>query len=118
MPLFSFDLRWLTGSCLCLIGFALVSLAFKVWWMPLHRRAVLFEPYLKERGVRTLLDSWPLVFVFGTCLIATGISKWAYYLSGNGGAEVASGIGLLEAIFSIWAAGSVTVVAVRAWRES
>lgn len=117
MDLLSLDLRWLTGTCLCLIGLSLVSLALKVWWMPLHRRAVVFEPYLTDRGVRMMLDAWPLVFVLGGFLIITGVSKWAYYLSGYGAAEIASGIGFLEAIFSIWTAGSVTVVAVRAWRE-
>lgn len=107
------DLRWLTAISDGILGLALIALAIRVWWMPLHRRAVVFEPYLKPRGVEWLMQSWPLVFVAGLFLIVSGASRFAYWHQGQ---SFASGIGLMEAIFSLWAAGSVAVVSVRAWR--
>ena len=114
------DLRWLSASCHIFIGLTLIALAIHVWWMPLHKRAVLFEPYLTAEGVKLLLTAWPLVFVAGVFLCVAGLSKWAYYLRWHGTMHdnLASGIGTLEAIFSVWAACSVAVVTVRAWRKA
>jgi hypothetical protein len=86
--------------------------------MPLHRRAVLFEPYLTPRGVALMLNAWPVVFVVGAFMLVSGASRLAFFL--NGGRVLDSftlGIGMLEAIFSFWAAGSVAVVAARTWRK-
>lgn len=114
----SLDLRWLTAICQMAIGGMMILTALRLWFMPLHERAILFEPYLTTRGARLLLDAWPLVFVCGAFLIVSGVSKWVYYLRWQGQApdELAGGVSLMEAIFAIWAAGSVAVVAVRAWR--
>jgi hypothetical protein len=115
---FDIDLRWVTAICYGVVGLSFVALAVWVWWMPLHRRAVLFEPYLTPRGVELMLGAWPLVFVVGAFMIVSGASRLAYFMhSGRVLDSFTLGIGMLEAIFSFWAAGSVTVVAARAWRK-
>ena len=115
----SLDLRWLTAGCQMLIGFALILLAIRVWWMPLHRRAVLFGPFLTDKGLVAMLRAWPAVFVIGLTTFIWGVSKWAYYerWTGELGTETANGIGLLEAILSVWAAVSLAILAFRACRK-
>lgn len=112
------DLRWLSALCHGFIGVSLVAVALRVWWMPLHQRAVAFEPYLTGKGVAAMLNAWPAVFIAGMLLVVAGISKWVYYARWHGSIhdQFASGVGLAEAIFSVWAACSVAVVTVRAWR--
>lgn len=114
----AFDLRWLTAGCYGLVGGAFIALAVWVWWMPLHKRAVLFEPYLTARGVQTMLRTWPLVFVIGVLLLVSAATRLAYFLHGGRVLDsVTLSLGMLEAAFSFWTASSVTVVAVRVWRE-
>lgn len=111
------DLRWLTGLCDGVIGVALICVSLWVWFMPLYRRAVMFEPYFTPEGARWLLRVWPLMFIIGAFMLVSAAARLAYYLHGN---PVMDGfvlsIGAFEAVFSLWAAGSVTVVTVRLWR--
>jgi hypothetical protein len=112
------DLRWVTAAVLCMIGLYLIALAIRIWWMPLTRRAELFGPLLTDGGYRALLRSWPIVFLGGMFLLICGVSKFAYYQrwQGDVATEVANSIGVVEAAFSLWVAGSIAVLTVRAWR--
>ena len=110
------DVRWLTALCLLFIGASLLFLAVRVWWMSPERRAMVFGPYMTGKGLEFMLKSWPAVFTFGLFLMVVGLSKGIYYERWYGGVSdsTANAVGLLEAIFALWAAGWVIVVAARA----
>ena len=113
------DLRWVTAACLVLIGTLLIVTAIRLWWMPKWKRAIVFEPVLTVDGLRLLLWAWPVTFVLGFFMLVAGISKWVYYLRWLGAVETdtANFVGAFEAFVAFWAAGSVVVVTVRAWRR-
>jgi uncharacterized membrane-anchored protein len=112
------DLRWLTAICFVIIGAVLITLAFRLWFMPKWKRAIVFEPYLTTDGLRLLLWGWPVIFVLGFFTLLAGVSKWFYYARwwGEVGTDAANFVGSLEALVAIWAVGSVLFVTVRAWR--
>ena len=106
------DLRWLTAGCLILIGAAFIYRALQVWWMPLSQRVILFEPYLTPEGLKRMLKLWPLVFIFGSLLLVGGVSKLVFWMGWNDGddSHTAYAVALFEAIFAVWAAGSLGIV--------
>lgn len=114
----SLDLRWFTSACLIGLGLALTYVARHVWWTSPAERASLLGPYLTDAGLRFVLRAWPLVFILGLWFVTAGVSKLAFYARWRGAlaTEIANGIGLLEAIFSLWVVGSVVWVTVRTWR--
>ena len=113
------DLRWITATSFCVIGLSLIMTGVRLWWMPPTRRAQIFCPFLKERGVLFVLRAWPLTFVMGVFMLFAGLSKEVYYARWHGRAdtELANAIGTVEALVSVWAATSLLIVLHRAWRS-
>lgn len=113
------DARIVTAACLWVIGCIVTGFTLKVWWTPPINRAFLFGPYLTEEGLRTALRAWPLLFLLGALALASGFSKFAYWLQAKG-AEVeglAGMAGLIEAALSLWAAGALIIFTLRTWRS-
>lgn len=117
MTLATLDLRWITAISLAVMGIVICGHAIRLWWMPPMKRAALFGPYLKEPGVTLALRMIPLAFILGVFLLFTGLSKEVYYARWHGdvATEVANAIGTVEALISLWAAGSVLFATGRAW---
>lgn len=111
------DARIVTAVCLWVIGLIVTGFTVKVWWTHPVNRAFLFGPYLTQAGLKAVLRGWPLLFLLGALALASGFSKFAYWLQAQG-AEVdgLAGISsLIEAALSLWSAGGLVIFAARTW---
>jgi hypothetical protein len=117
MELADVDARIVTGVSLCLIGFIVLAFTFKVWFTHPLNRAFLLGPYLTPEGLKVVLRGWPTLFLLGALAIAAGVSRLAYWLQARDYApdELAATLGLIEASLSLWAAGTLSVFALRTW---
>jgi hypothetical protein len=113
MTTLGFDPRYITAGGLTFVGVALCVLALRVWWTHPVNRVFFLGDYVTEEGIRTLLGAVPLIFVIGLAVISSALARLAYSLR----LPFREAAGLIEAIFSVWAAGSVIVVTVRLWRS-
>lgn len=118
MGLADVDARIVTAVSLCLIGLIVCGFTAKVWWTHPVQRAHLFGPYLTPMGLETLLRGWPMLFLLGAVAITGGISRFIHWLRWRRMAsdELASGAGLIEAAFSLWAAGALVIFVIKTWR--
>ena len=117
-----FDARIVTAACLVVIGFIVIGFTLKIWWTHAVNRAFLFGPYLTQSGLKLILRSCPMLFLLGALALAGGVSRFVYWLRWRGAAtdELAAMIGLAEAALSLWAAGTVSMFAIKVailWRR-
>ena len=102
------------------IGGVLLRLAGVMWFSHPVNRVFLFGPYLTEEGLKLVLRSWPLVFLFGAFILSCAIDHALDLRLGNHhgvsrGLEIAA---VTEAVISITTACCVLWVAARrkSWR--
>ena len=95
-----------TACAYLFIGGALLHLAARMWFSHPINRVFIFGPYLTEEGLRAVLKSWPLVFLFGafilSCAIDHGLDLWF-----GGHRVVARGLEIAavsEAVISVFTA--------------
>ena len=119
MGLGDVDARIVTAVCLWLIGTIVVWFTLKVWWMNPARQALLFGPYLRKKGLEAVMRGWPALFLLGASALAGGAGRFVYWLRWRHLAsdEWAAMAGIVEASFSLWAAGALSIFAIRTWRS-
>lgn len=111
------DARIVTGSCFIIIGLIVTGFALKVWFTPPVNRVFLFGPYLTQKGLEIALRGWPMLFLLGMLALAGGVSRTVYWLRWRHmvADELAAAAGLVEAAFSLWAAGALVMFSARTW---
>lgn len=119
MSLVDVDARIVTAFSLCLIGTIVCAFTAKVWWTHPVNRSLLFGPYLTPLGLEVMLKGWPMLFLLGLLAITGGVSRFIHWLRWRHLAsdELASAAGLVEAAFSLWAAGALVIFAVKTWHH-
>ena len=111
------DARLVTAVCLWIIGAIVWGFTIKIWWTPLSERPFLFGPYLTPDGVRLILPGLTPLFLIGAVAMAGGLGRFAYWLRSRGMVDdgLAATAGLVEAAFSLWAAGALILFTIRTW---
>lgn len=119
MSLADLDLRWLTASCFVAIGAIFIWFALRVWRTHPINRVFSLGPFVTEEGLRLLLSSVGTLFSIGLWLLSAGVARFSYWLRWNHhlASEIANFLGIIEAVFSLWAAGCVIIAAWRLCRK-
>jgi hypothetical protein len=98
-----------TAFAYMVIGAVLLNLAAQMWFRHPVNRVFLFGPYLTEEGLRLVLKSWPMVFLFGAFILSCAIDHALDLMAGghrahSPGLEIAA---VTEAVISLFTAGCV-----------
>jgi hypothetical protein len=97
-----------TALAYYVIGFLLLVVALRVWWMHPVNRAFVFGPYVTEEGLALILRNWMFVFLFGAFILSCGIEHHLEYLASHGRVDFVTVrfAAIIETVISVWTAAS------------
>lgn len=77
-----------TAVAYYIIGSLLIYVAGKLWLTHPVNRAFILGPYLTEKGARLLMQSWPLVPLFGLFIFSCAAEHHLNWLYSHGNPEL------------------------------
>jgi len=109
-----------TALAYYVIGLVLLGVSIKIWWTHPVNRALIFGPYVTQEGMKLILRNWPFMAMFGAFILSCAFDHHADWLASRGTISYAyvDILSIIEAMISVWTAGSMVFVALRAaWRS-